>query len=341
MDDNGSTRNATTIYTLAELAGVSPATVSRALNDDPLINAKTRGAIKSLARKQGYRKSAQAANLSRGRTGIIAVLLPTIANPIYAQLAGKLIERAQSEGLGVSLHYAELDPARERRILQEFLKMPADGFVIAAEHQASMSAIEKLAHRGKPIVLRQNVGFEHDFDSVFVDFEKGAYEATKYLIGLGHRVIRAVGKVGDTRLGKTAGFLRAMSEAGLDASKASFFDIAPPSMEQAYRSSLDAFRNQRPTALLAYSDYLAFGVLRALSELGLKVPQDVSVVSMDNIEFAAYGPCPLTTMAQPVDAQAEALLSAVLERLKKTDRPRVQVKLDLELVIRGSSVKTG
>ena len=268
---------------------------------------------------------------------MIALLLPTISNPIYTHLAAKVIERARAEGCGVSLHYAELDQARELRILKSFLDVPADGFVLATELQgASKAAVAKLAQLGKPIALRQNLGFEHGYDSVFVDFERGAEEATKYLLGLGHRDIRSVGMAGDKRRGKTAGFLRAMREAGLSRSAANLVDCAPH-VEQAYQACLGAFRHSHPSALLVHSDYLAFGVLRALAELGLRVPQDISIVSMDDIEFAAYGQCPLTTMAQPVDAQAEALVAAVLGRMKEPGRPRVEVKLELKLVARNST----
>jgi len=326
----------TTIYTLAEISGYSPATVSRALNDDKLISKKTREKINELARKYKYKKSPLARNLSVGRTGTIAVLLPTISNPIYTHLSAKIIEYAQKKNYTVFLNYSELDKEREKKILRSFADISADGFIIALTFSENKDELLSLAAQ-KPVIIRGFIDDDVPLDCVYVDFEQGAYEATKYLLSMGHAKIFYAGPLSysDTRHERAAGFEKAMHEAGLACSEENFINTGT-NIDSAYRNSLKFLQKNKPGALIIHSDYIAFGVMRAISELKLRIPEDISIISFDNIEFSNYGMVPLTTMAQPVDEQAKLLINTLLAKINNPDSISESIKLDAKMIIRSS-----
>lgn len=324
-----------TIYTLAEKAGVSAATVSRALNNDKLINIKTRRQIQKMAEKEGYKKSPLARNLSLGRTGVIAALLPSINNPIYTYLAAKILEHAQKKHYSVFLNYSEMRPEREKKIIASFRDIKADGFILFStflnKYEKEVNALNK------PVIIRGPVSEKSAYDSVWINFRKASYEATEYLIKQGHRNIRYMGfaravSCGDER---PSGFTKAMNDKGMKLTDKNFFDIGS-NIEDAYRNTLKLLSKELPDALLVQSDYLAFGVLRAIGELKLRVPEDISIISFDNAELSNYGTVPLTTMAQPIDEQAKLLVNTLLFRINNKELPIVQKKLDLKMIVRNS-----
>jgi len=327
-----------TIYTLAEKAGVSAATVSRALNNDKLINIKTRRQIQKMAEKEGYKKSPLARNLSLGRTGVIAALLPSINNPIYTYLAAKILERAQERNYSVFLNYSEDSMEREKKILNSFSNIQADGFIIFPSFSDRHEKCLKKLNR--PVVIRGSVSGKCPFNAVWIDFHKGAYEATEYLIKQGQKNIRYMGFAGAVSCGdeRPSGFIKAMSGNGMKSPYKNIIDTGF-NIESAYRTALKFLSQTKPDALLIQSDYLAFGVLRAIGELKLRVPEDISIISFDNIEFSNYGTIPLTTMSQPFDEQAKLLVNTLLSRINNETLPVVHKKLDMKMILRSSVCK--
>lgn len=329
----------TTIYTLAEISGYSPATVSRALNDDKLISKKTREKISELAKKHKYKKSPLARNLSVGKTGTIAMLLPNISNPVYTHLAARIIEYAQKKNYTVFLNYAELDKAREKKILRSFSDLSADGFIIAPTFNENKDALLALAEQN-PVVVRGFINEEVPIDCVYVDFEKGSFDATNYLINSGHKKIFFAGALSclNAKGERISGFENAMAKAGIKYSEENFID-AGTSIESAYKNSLATLSQKQPTALIVQSDYLAFGIMRAISELKLRIPEDISIISFDNIEFSSYGTVPLTTMTQSVDEQAKILIDKLLSKISVQSSFPERIKLDTKMIVRNSVCK--
>lgn len=329
------TQTNATIYTLAEKAGVSAATVSRALNNDKLINIKTRMKIRKMAEKAGYKKSPLARNLSLGRTGVIAALLPSIYNPIYTYLAAKILEHAQEKHYSVLLNYSENDLKNEKRIIRSFRNIKADGFILfstsADVHEKSLKDLNR------PIVIRGPVHNKYPFDAVWIDFYKASHEATKYLTDHGHQDIRYMGFAGAPSCGdeRPSGFINAMSEYEMKGDYRNIIDTGA-SIETAYMAAKKFLSHMKPDALIIQSDYLAFGVLRAIGELKIRVPEDISIISFDNIEFSNYGTVPLTTMSQPFDEQAKLLVNTLLSRINNETLPVVHKKLDLKMIVRSS-----
>ena len=329
----------TTIYTLAKISGYSPATVSRALNDDKLISRKTREKINELARKYKYKKSPLARNLSVGRTGTIAVLLPTISNPIYTHLSAKIIEYAQKKNYTVFLNYSELDKEREKKILRSFANISADGFIVALTFSENKKELLSLAAQ-KPVIIRGFIDEDVPLDCVYVDFEKGSFDATTYLINSGHTKIFFAGALSclNAKSERISGFENAMEKSGIGYSEENFIDTGT-NIESAYKNSLKTLSKNKPTALIVQSDYLAFGVMRAISELKLRIPEDISIISFDNIEFSNYGMVPLTTMTQSVDEQAKILIDKLLSKISVQDSFPERIKLDTKMIVRNSVCK--
>jgi len=328
-----------TIYSLAREAGVSIATVSRALRDDPAVSPATRQQIQDLARQLGYRRSPLATRLAGGKTGMIAMVLPTVRNPFYAALAGAVMTEARKSDHEVLIAYAEIDAAHERHILETFRQAHVDGYIVVPQFWAENRDVAAALTRepgGRPVVVRDELDPDDPFDAIYVDMQRAACEATGYLIRLGHRRIAYLGySTAQPSGGRPAGFAQAMQNAGLDVR---FQHIGCGTyVEHACAAARQLLADYRPTALVVQSDYHAQGVLRAAAEMGLSVPRDLSVISFDGIELAGYGTVPLTTMAQPLDDVAAALVQCLLDRIKGDNSPPRRQLFPMRMIERNST----
>ncbi len=328
--------NRVTIVDVAKDAGVSIATVSRALHNDPLVSDETREYVKSIANRLGYRPSQIAARFAKGKAGVINLLVPSVQNPIYAMFVEEILKLSSEREYEVLVSYSQLDVKHERDIIKSFCNVHTDGFILILEYpEDNYQYVLELAkvQRGRPIVLRQDLPESAPFDSACADFEGGSYEVTKYLLSLGHREIRFVGY----HLKESArprGFMKALQEMGVNVGEEKFIRCGP-GIEDVYRTTYQVLsKNSQITALVVQSDYYAFGVLRAISELGLKVPDDISLGSFDGIEFSEYGYIPLTTMAQPVKQIVESLVDQLFLRMEDDSCPVKHVKFPMNLVVR-------
>ncbi len=328
-----------TITDVAEKAGVSVATISRALNDDPLVSSKTREYVKSLAEQLGYRPSQMAARFAKGRTGIINLLVPSVQNPIYAMFIEEILKLADEHDCEVLTSYSQCDAEHEKAIIQSFYNIHTDGFILLPEYfEQNYIYVSKLANIQKkcPIVLRQDLPEDAPFDSACANFEQGSYEATRHLIELGHRNIRFLGYHLENAP-RPKGFFRALTEAGIHADP-TLLVRCEPTIESAYKTSYQLIKNQTElTAIVAQSDYYAFGLLRAANELNKKIPQDISVVSFDGIELGNYGYKPLTTMSQPVEQISRNLIEQLFSRMEDPLLPIKHVKIPMKLIVRSTT----
>ena len=327
-----------TIKDVAALAGVSAATVSRALDDRPEISSETKERVRSACAQLGYVPNAAARGLSGHATHTIGLVLPDISNPYFSGMATAIEETAAAHGCRVFLSNSLRKEDRELRAIENLVARQVDGILVNP-----VSPESQLRHRevlgGLPCVY---LGANHDESPSYVmaDNETGAYAAARYLIRLGHRDILFLGgrTTSRTREQRIRGFRRAPAEAGLEGRELP----APPNVtlmrQWSYETALELLKGPLPDAIFAYSDMTALKVLEAAEERGVRIPEDLSMVGYDNIAFGALHRIHLTTVSQHKYQQGQIAVERLLEKINGS-RAHTEDILEPELIIRSTCVK--
>jgi DNA-binding LacI/PurR family transcriptional regulator len=326
------------IAKVAELAGVSAATVSRALRGLPHVSEETRARVVEAARTLSYSASPSAASLRSGRTRTIGIVVPHVDRWFFGKVVSGADPVLRAAGLDVLLYHLGDDLGRHRFFTELPLRRRVDG-VLVLSLTPGPEEVDRLRSLDVPVVL---VGVEDaTFPTVGIDDVDGAARAVRYLVHLGHRDIGLVSGGRDvpmrflTPVLRRRGYLDVLRASGLEApddlEADGAFTVAGG--ERAMSQLLGARR--RPTAVFCESDEMAFGALRALRKAGLRVPEDVSVVGFDDHDLAEA--LDLTTVAQPIPDQGRLAAQLLLARLAgDPQRPAAPV-LPTRLVIRGST----
>ena len=327
-----------TIKDVAALAGVSAATVSRALDDRPEISSETKERVRSACAQLGYVPNAAARGLAGHATHTIGLVLPDISNPYFSGMATAIEETAAAHGCRVFLSNSLRKEDRELRAIENLVARQVDGILVNP-----VSPESQLRHRevlgGLPCVY---LGANHDESPSYVmaDNETGAYAAARYLIRLGHRDILFLGgrTTSRTREQRIRGFRRALAEAGLEGRELP----APPNVtlmrQWSYETALELLKGPLPDAIFAYSDMTALKVLEAAEERGVRIPEDLSMVGYDNIAFGALPRIHLTTVSQHKYQQGQIAVERLLEKINGS-RAHTEDILEPELIIRSTCVK--
>ena len=327
-----------TIKDVAALAGVSAATVSRALDDRPEISSETKERVRSACAQLGYVPNAAARGLAGHATHTIGLVLPDISNPYFSGMATAIEETAAAHGCRVFLSNSLRKEDRELRAIENLVARQVDGILVNP-----VSPESQLRHRevlgGLPCVY---LGANHDESPSYVmaDNETGAYAAARYLIRLGHRDILFFGgrTTSRTREQRIRGFRRALAEAGLEGRELP----APPNVtlmrQWSYETALELLKGPLPDAIFAYSDMTALKVLEAAEERGVRIPEDLSMVGYDNIAFGALHRIHLTTVSQHKYQQGQIAVERLLEKINGS-RAHTEDILEPELIIRSTCVK--
>jgi DNA-binding LacI/PurR family transcriptional regulator len=324
-----------TIRDVAERAGVSKSLVSLVLRGASHVSEPRRRAVLEAVDALGYRPNLQARGLAKARTDVVGVLLNDLRNPWFVDLLEGLTTTLDASGLDPVLVDCRTDLRVGRRSVEALLRRGVDGFVVVGTTPVP-DAVEEAAQVA-PVVLAgtREPSLPH-VDVVVDDDEAGGRLATDHLLELGHTKIahlRGPGEIGDLR---RAGFRGRMEAAGLDPN--AYADLPGWNEESGYRSArrlLDL--PAPPTAILAFNDLAALGVLSAAADHGLAVPSDLSVVGYDNTYLARIRHVSLTSVDNgnfAVGAQAGRFL---VERLEGRRLSRRVHLLPTELRVRGSS----
>ena len=327
-----------TIVDVAQHAKVSTTAVSKVLRNaygaSPAMRAKVHKAIAEL----GYRPYAAARGM-RGRTYTIGVMLPNIRNPFFPEILDGLTERLRDSDYQVLLGPGCNGEDAEARVTEAMIDRGMDGLVLVAPVSAR-SHLEQVASIVPTVVVGRH-GRSAAYDTVADDDITGAALVVGHLAELGHHRIAHIEHLETDpahiaempNAVRAEGYRRAMRAHGL----ADDIDIVSTSYTQegGYLGARQLLaRPRRPTAIFAGADIVAMGVLEAVAEAGLSVPDDISVAGYDNTTFAAFGPISLTSVDQAgreIGGDAARLL---LERINDRHRPTAQVKLSPTLVVR-------
>jgi LacI family transcriptional regulator len=287
----------------------------------------------------GYKPDYLARSFKTRRTFSVGVVIPDINNPLFPPMVRGLEDRLATAGYVALLGNTENDPEREARILDGMLGRSIDGLVLATAHRRDPRLVE-LGRQGIALVLVNRIVEDHAFSSVSVDDRAGIRMVVEHLASLGHvRVAHAAGPQSlSTGYGRYRGFLASMSDAGLKTDKtlvsfASTFSIAEGLRCATELLSLPA----PPTAIVAGNDMLALGCYTAAERLGLRCPDDVSVVGFNDMPFMDRLSPPLTTVRIPHYEVGTHAADLLLERVAQPGTPFKTVLLAPQLVVRGST----
>jgi LacI family transcriptional regulator, repressor for deo operon, udp, cdd, tsx, nupC, and nupG len=322
-----------TIYDVAQVAGVAPSTVSRAFSRPGRVNARTAERIRGIAATLGYRTRPLAGAVHTAPTRMIALVVADIANPVFAAIVRGAQEAASERGYLLLLADAQEDDRRERAAVERALPS-VDGIVLASPRMSD-SAIRMMAKQKPVVVLNRAIP---DVPCVMPDYANGLRQAAEHLSALGHgRVTYVAGPVASWADGTRWRSLRAAAtHLPLAVRRIGPF---PPDVDGGARAAV-VFAAQPTSAVIAYNDQLAIGLLRGLTQMGVRVPGEVSVVGFDNILAADLVTPGLTTVAAPLHTEgAEAirhLLAMVEGAGSRTGQPLV---LPTRLVVRGTTAR--
>ncbi len=325
-----------TIGDVAKRAGVSTMTVSRVINNSGYISSETRERVEKAIAELGYVPNALARSLRFKQTKTIGLIITDITNPFFTTVARGVEDTASEHGFSVIFCNTDESQAEESEYLTLMVQKQVDGIILVPAHSSRESAVYLQDHKVPFVVLdRRIAGME--LDTVRCDSEIGGYQLTRHLIDLGHRRIAMLSgpQAVSTSADRLAGYRHAMEEAGLE--RAEYFGSLTNA--DGYRMAREALAvPQRPTAFFAANNLVAIGAIRALLEKGLHVPQDLSVVSFDDLpETMIFDPF-LTVVAQPAYEMGQQATRLLLNRLSGTDTaaPR-EILLPTQMIKRGSS----
>lgn len=318
---------AVTLKDVAERAGVSIKTVSNVVRDAPKVSAATRERVLRAVRELGYRPNASARRLRTGRSGLIALAVPELTTPYFADLAHHVRTEATALGLTVLIEETLGDPAEEVRLATGVGASLLDGVILSPLHvpAAQLAPVADAF----PLVLLGERSYEPGHvvaDHVLIDNVAAARDATAHLVGLGRTRVAAIGAdrtASATSRQRLQGFQSALHAAGLP------FDprLAPQIGEfdrrnglLAMRSLLDLPADVRPDAVFCFSDLLAAGAMRAVLERGLAIPGDIAVAGIDGSEEGRYSTPSLTTVVPDMTAIASLAVKCLAARIR-SDQP--------------------
>lgn len=333
-------RQPTRLKDIAAVTGVTANTVSLALRGSPRIPRETRDRIVAAARKLNYLPNQVAQSLVSRETKTVGLILTSIVNPILTQAARAIERELAARGYSLMLSASENDISKETEALNVFRSRQVDGMLIYAASHGALDHIRPLRRAGYPIVLLVDDPTRR-LDVVSVDDRRGAELATDHLVALGHRriaLLDAGGQLGNFE--KFEGYRNGLAKVGIALEPGIVIDPEGHSAAEGYAAfaAFLARARKRPTALLASTDLLALGALRACRDHGVAVPGDLALVGFDDIEASDYAPVPLTTVHYGADELSKAAVDRLLALINtpgRLPRPK-QTFIEPMLVVRES-----
>jgi LacI family transcriptional regulator len=332
---------------VARLAGVSRATVSYVVNERTggrvPISEETRQRVLEAIAELEYVPDARARALRSGNTKTIGLIIPDIHNPHFWEIADGVEQEANAAGYQILLSSIPPENKRAKDIFENLSHRRIDGLVMVPsfiyQSEEAQKTLAYLVKRRVPIVgMMADYGDAYNIDRVVSDYRDTTLEVMTHLLSLQHRRIGfifgiAVPEFGTDRL---FAYRESLQAAGLPVDPDLIVECGP-TLEDSYQATRQLLElPSRPTALLAINDFLAIGALRAIRDLSLNVPQDVSLVGYDNIPLAKYLVPRLSTASKDGEKMGREAVRLLLARLKDPDRPRQKIRLPARLILRES-----
>jgi LacI family transcriptional regulator len=326
-----------TALDVAHKAGVSRSAVSRVFTPGASVSKTTTAKVRTAARELGYRPNVLARSLITGRSRIIGLVVAYLENQFYPEAIEKLSKSLQERGYHVLVFMASNDSEATQKVIDELLDYQVDG-IIAASVGMSNDLTRRCEDAGIPIVLFNRDQYDDRLSSVTSDNMAGGRKLAEFLADGGHqRIGHIAGWEGaSTQIDREAGFKAGLMDAGL---KLVAREVGNFNFEQAKSAAREMFdRDDYPDAVFVSNDHMAFAVMDVLRfELGLSIPNDVSVVGYDDVSLAAWPSYDLTTVRQPANRMVAETLNILMTRIDDIDAAPRRVTIDGPLIVRGSA----
>lgn len=328
------------IKEIAKEAGVSVATVSRVLNHPDTVAPKTRERILELMEKMDYKPNWFARGLNFNKTDTIALLVPNILNPAFVEVAEGVESVANQKGYTVLLCITEGEAAKERQYIQTLIDRRVDGLILVSS-MLNNDDLDLLKKQNIPIVLVGESSGNTFAPMVRIDCKEAAYLAVQHLVNCDHKEIALIyGKTpAIENQSKILGYTKALLEAGIPFNKSLLVE-EENTIEGGYLATRKLLGSDKcPQAIFTTSDLMAFGVIDALRDAELRIPEDVAVMGFDNIKMSSLMVPKLSTVAKPLHKMGLSgarLLLDVIESNNKDDLIVKDIILQSKLKIRKS-----
>ncbi|HJO93032.1 MAG TPA: LacI family DNA-binding transcriptional regulator [Victivallales bacterium] len=331
-----------TIKDIANLANVSVSTVSRVLNNKFDVSSKTREKILKLMDEHGYKPNSIARGLVSHKTFTVGLIIPDISNPFFAELACSIENRAKNFGYSVIFYNTDNENQREKDAVKLMQSKMVDGVIVSFSRDGKEDLEELNTILPTVQIDRKIHGIE--CSGVFIDNKISAYNATKYLIKLGHqKIVHFTGNLKTlTGIDRLEGFKNAVNDAGISDKNILIIDgrYSVDSGKETMKKLLES--HFKPTAVFAASDLQAAGALYIAGHSGIKVPGELSIIGHDDIDLSYLVNPNLTTMAQPKRQLGELAMDLLINKIENKASKIISddnkdIVLNTKLVIREST----
>ncbi len=312
-----------TIRDVAKAAGTSVGSVSRVLNGGPYASSDLHNKVMRAVAKLGYEPDVVAQSMRLKSTQTIGCMVSDIANPLYAEIVNAAEDRLQKEGYVFVLSSTRNDPDRELAMISVIRRRRMDGIIVMASNENRDHVNAALAESGMPTVLIDR-DVPSQFDAAYVDHRGGAIEATRYLIGLGHKRIALLLPSEFVRPSRerAAGYRQALTEAGIP--------VDPGMIRPQKQSNSFAFQEvdellggaNPPTAIIVLGTRMLAGVMKTVNTRGLRIPDDLSVISVGDTDLTRFASPPITAIRWDLVELGRSAAELLIEQLNGVKREK-------------------
>lgn len=328
----------TTLREVAEVAGVSIATVSRVLNDYQHVNSDTRKRVLKAIKQLDYRPSRVARRLRKRGSQILGLVIADITNPYYSAVIQSIEDIAYANKYSMLLCNSSEEPERERMHLDVLLEEQVAGVIISPVDELCTSC-KSFLNKGIPVVAIDRRLRDLELDTVLVDNVMGAFDATNHLIQMGHKRLGLIAGPLHLTTGRERreGYENAILENGLDLDL-ELIKTGDFKQHSGYSNAVELLSlEEPPTAIFVSNNLMTLGALNAIHDMRLRIPQDVAIVAFDDLSWAPSLNPPLTAVAQPTYELGKWAVNLLLQSVSEKNRKPVEIILKPNLIVRESS----
>jgi LacI family transcriptional regulator len=334
-----------TLKIIAKELGISPSTVSKALNNYPDVGEKTKQKVLELAASLKFIPNSVAQSLRQQESKLIGFITPNAVHYFFSNVLNGVIHTAQACGYSVIVLCSEDKVEFEKEQLEILMNKKVDGILLSlTDHTTSYEHINKVVSRKMPLVLYDKISKFVNCSKVTINDRKIAYDATKYLIDSGcKRIAHIRGPLNSiTIIDRYLGYKKAIKENRMEADESIIYECSEPSIEEGGRIAEVMLKEEKKIdGVLAFTDALAIGVILRLNELGVKIPEEVSVIGFSNsVQTRVVSPS-LTTIDQHGFDMGKKAVEVLLKEIKATKKKEPvkyqNIDVPTEMIIRNST----
>ena len=320
---------------VAKKIGVSQSAVSRVFTPGASVSNEMENKVLKAANELGYRPNMLARSLNTGKSRMIGLVVSYLDNQFYPNLLESLSSKLQERGYHILIFIASNDTKNLDQVLNEILDYQVDGIIMASVELSSVIS-KKIDSAGIPVILLNRSLDNLRFSSVTSNNYNGGKLIANFLIKGGHKKISHIAgnEKASTQRDRETGFIDGLKETGVDLFSREIGNFVLDDASSAARKMFSS--NNFPDAVFVANDHMAFAVMDVIRmELGLKIPEDVSVVGYDDVKICSWPSYNLTTVRQPINTMVDKTVSLLISQLEENNSAK-QVELDVELIVRGS-----